>query len=749
MAIVEYALDGYMGLLRPALPAGSVMAVVDEDGLPVWFDGPRDEEWIRGMLTRLGRGYWLDRASGAGDVQRRVVADYGTLYHLALHDPDGTVFGHLTTMVVGEGHTERDLREDLVFCRTLVAVAACICREHGLNVELNAMASELGERYEELNLLYVVHDKGKVAGGIDRTFVEIVEDCARHMGVPWVSIVVPDRNIDFHHCSANGVRKEWREAWIRAVREVTGCLATHRQGVVVNGGEREPGFEVVRDLSCKFLATPIVDDLGDVCGAVCVGKPIEAHDFLNSDRSLVEVIARRVAEALAETFDTLTGLFTRQGFERCVAQVVGDACDAVADTCLIYLGIDETSLSAGGKNPATSAVLLKEIAQTIRGNLRNVDRVARVRDLAFATLLENCPLERAYGVAEKLKNAINQREFTVEGARFEVSLAIGITGLKWGPGGIEALLRSAELAAELAEERGGSRILAYDPEDSEIRRREAAIESVNLVRRALREDRFELWAQAIVGLDQESSERHLEVLLRLRDDDGRLLAPGQFLPAAEIYHLMPAIDRWVIKNALLVVEKYRARLPEGSFHVAINLSGQSFRDTSLAGFIFDQLGARNVPPERLCFEVTETTAMGQIAEARAFMESLKERGCLFSLDDFGSGLSSFSYLKNLPVDFLKIDMEFVAEILDDPVSTVIVDAVNRVGHLMGLRTVAEGVENDAVKGRLTEMGIDYVQGYGVAMPRPLAEVLDELLGAHSTPQARSVAEGEVDVVQRA
>jgi diguanylate cyclase (GGDEF)-like protein len=749
MAIVDYALDSYMGLLRPAIPAGSVMAVVDTDGLLVWFDGARDHEWISAMLTRLGRNYWVDSASSAVDVQRCVVADYGTLYHLVLRDVDGNVFGHLTIVVMREGDPEDDLREDVVFCRTLVATAACIGREHGLNVELDAMANELGERYEELNLLYVVHEKDKAGGGVDRRFVEIVEDCARHMGVPWVSIVVPDRNIDFHHCSANGVRKEWRETWIRTVREVTACLATRRHGVVVNGGERQPGIEAVRNLSCKFIATPIFDDLGEVCGAVCVGKQLETEDFLNSDRLLVEVIARRVAEALAETFDTLTGLLTRQGFELSVAQVVDVASEATADTCLIYLGIDQTSLAAGKKSPATGAVLLKEIAQTIRGNLRDVDRVGRVRDFAFAALLKQCPLKRASGVAEKLKNAINQHEFVVEGVRFDVSLAIGIAALKWGTGGIEALLRSAELAAELAEERGGSRILAYDPEDSEIQRREAAAESVNLVRRALREDRFELWAQLIVGLDHDPPERHLEVLLRLRDDDGRLLPPGQFLPAAEIYHLMPAIDRWVIKNALAVLEKYLARFPEGHFHVAVNLSGQSFRDPSLSGFIVDQLSKRKVPPERLCFEVTETTAMGQMSEARAFMQSLRARGCLFSLDDFGSGLSSFSYLKNLPVDFLKIDMEFVAEILDDPASAVIVDAVNRVGHLMGLQTVAEGVENEAVMGRLRQMGIDYVQGYGVAMPRPLVEVLDEILRDHGTRQPRSVDKGDLDAVQRA
>ena len=749
MAIADYALDSYMGLLRSTVPAASVVAVVDEDGLPVWIDGPRDDEWLCALLKSLGREYWVKHAYSAVDVQQFMVADYGTLYHLALRDAEGAVFGSVITVVVGEGDCEADLREDVTFCRTLSIVAACICREHGLNVELNAMASELGERYEELNLLYLVHEKHKAGGGIDHRLVEIVEDCARHMGVPWVSIVVPDRNIDFHHCSAEGVRREWRETWIRTVREVTGCLPTRRHGIVVNGGERDPVIEGVRDLSCKFIATPIFDDLGEVSGAVCVGKQLDQEDFLNSDRLLIEVIARRVAEALGETFDTLTGLLTRHGFESCVAHVIEIVGDAIEDTCLIYLGVDETSLSVGRKNPATVAVLLREIARTIRGNLRNDDRVARVRDLAFAVLLEKCPLQRAYGVAEKLKSAINQHEFVVDGVRFEVSLAIGITGLKWGMGGVEALLRRAELAAELAEEQGGSRILAYDPEDSEIQRREAAAESVHLVRRALREDRFELWAQPIVGLNDHPAERHLEVLLRLRDDDGRLLAPGRFLPAAEIYHLMPAIDRWVIRNALAVVEKYLARVREGHFHVAINLSGQSFRDTSLANFIVDELNARSVPPERVCFEVTETTAMGQMAEARAFMERLKERGCLFSLDDFGSGLSSFSYLKNLPVDFLKIDMEFVAEILDDPVSAVIVDAVNQVGHLMGLRTVAEGVENDAVKAHLKGMGIDYVQGYGIAMPRPLGEVLDEILADHEAERSGSVGKGEVDVVQRA
>ncbi|MGD2062040.1 MAG: sensor domain-containing phosphodiesterase [Nitrospirota bacterium] len=749
MAVIDYAFDGYMRLLRPALPMGSEMAVLDEEGRPVWFDGTGDAERMRATLARVGREYWVEGGAGGLDLQRCTFANGGTLYHLALHGPEGATFGYLTVVVVDGDHAVVDLRDDAAFCRAFVAAAACICREHGLNLELNAMAEELGARYEELNLLYSVHERAKERGGADRTFVEIVEDCARHMDVPWVSIVVPDRNVDVHHSSANGVRREWRTTWKRAVDEVMAWLVTHKRGLVVNGAECEPGIEVARGLSCKFIATPIFDDLGEVCGVVCVGRHLETDDFRNSDRVLVEVIARRVTEALGETFDSLTGLFTRQGFERAVAPVIDTADDAATDTCLIYLGVDETSLSASRKNAAAGAVILKEIGHTVRGNLRVDDRIARVSDFAFAALLEKCPIDRAYGVAEKLKEAISQHSFVVEGARFDVSLAIGIAELRASTGSIDVLLRSAELAAEVAEERGESRVLAYDPEDDDIKRREAAAETVNLVRRALREDRFELWAQPIVGLAHGLTETHLEVLLRLRDDDGRLLAPGHFLPAAEIYHLMPAIDRWVIKHALVVVERHLASATKRNFHVAINLAGQSFRDTSLLGFILDELSKRNVPAERLCFEVTETTAMGQVYEARAFMDRLKEHGCLFSLDDFGSGLSSFSYLKNLPVDFLKIDMEFVAEILDDPVSAVIVDAVNRVGHAMGLRTIAEGVENDEVKGRLKEMGIDYVQGYGIAMPRPLGEVLRELRDGHDEEPSPPGHRGAVAAVQRA
>jgi|GEM_PF-872788 len=748
MAIVEYALDSYLQLLRPVVPVGSVLAVVDERGLAVWIDEPGDGDQIRDGLARLGREYWTDPAANTVEVQRLELAGCGTLYYLAFGATEGDLFGYLT-VVVGDDHPVADLRAAAGFCEAFAAVAACICREHRLNVELNTMANELGERYDELNLVYSINERGKDRREQDCVLVEIVEDCARHMAVPFVSIVVPDRDIGVHHCSANGVRAAWRKTWKRAVKEVMGRLKTHQRGVVLNGGEGKSEIKDVGDLSCKLIAAPIMDDLGEVCGAVFVGKELEKPDFHNSDRSLVEVIARKVAKVLEETYDTLTGLLTRQGFEGCLARALDLAGEAAADSCLIYLDIDQTSLSAGKDRPAVGAVVLKQIAQTIRENLRNADPVGRLSDVVFTVLLGNCPMDRAYVVAEKLKSAITGREYVVEGAHLEVDLHVGIAGLKACTGGLDALLRSAEVAALLARERGGAGILAYDPEDRDLQRREAAAESVNMVRRALREDRFELWAQPIVPLRHDRSEGHLEVLLRLRDDAGGLLAPGCFMPAAEIYHLMPAIDRWVVKNALAVVEKYLAMFPEGNFHVAINLAGQSFRDTSLLDFIVGQLGEHNVPAERLCFEVTETTAMGQMAEARAFMEVLRERGCRFSLDDFGSGLSSFSYLKNLPVDFLKIDMEFVREILDEPVSAVIVDAVNRVAHAMGLRTVAEGVENDAIKGYLKEMGLDYVQGYGIAVPRPLEEVLDRMLGGRAATEQQPVEKGEVDVGQGA
>ena len=227
---------------------------------------------------------------------------------------------------------------------------------------------------------------------------------------------------------------------------------------------------------------------------------------------------------------------------------------------------------------------------------------------------------------------------------------------------------------------------------------------------ALREDRFRVYSQAIEPLQSDEEPWHYECLIRLCDQKGRIIPPGQFLPAAERYQMMPLIDQWVIKRALALLSEFNAKGVLGSKSWSINLSGQSFTDKSFTDFVLEQLQASEVPAENICFEITETAAVRNLMSAQRFILSIKQLGCKFSLDDFGTGLSSFAYLKNLHVDYLKIDGSFVKEILEDKSTEALVMGITQIGHALNLKTIAEYVENDAIKERLQKIGVDFAQG---------------------------------------
>jgi len=274
-------------------------------------------------------------------------------------------------------------------------------------------------------------------------------------------------------------------------------------------------------------------------------------------------------------------------------------------------------------------------------------------------------------------------------------------------------LRVADAACYIAKERGRNRIHLSTADDQAIRQREGEMNWVGHIHEALREQRFVLYTQRLQGLGPDNAaEDHHEVLVRMVDRDGALIAPAAFIPAAERYGLMPQIDRWIVGTVL-------AHAAANATTYAINLSGATVCDETFLAFVQQSFRDHGTDPRRICFEITETAAIANLRQATALIRELKVMGCRFSLDDFGSGMSSFAYLKHLPVDYLKIDGSFVKDMLDDPVDRAMVESINHIGHVMKLRTVAEFVENDAVLDALREIGVDYAQGYGVQKPVPM------------------------------
>jgi EAL domain-containing protein (putative c-di-GMP-specific phosphodiesterase class I) len=291
----------------------------------------------------------------------------------------------------------------------------------------------------------------------------------------------------------------------------------------------------------------------------------------------------------------------------------------------------------------------------------------------------------------------------------------------------DAILEAAEIARESAKEGGRNRIQVYRHDDSDLVARKEQLQWVNRIQKALREDQLQLYAQTIEPLADTNENYHLEILLRLIDREGVVISPAEFIPPAERFNLMPTIDRWVIDKTFSTLSGHGFAQSPHEGIVSINLAGQSLSDEGLIDYIDQKFTEYSLSTDCICFEVTETSAIGNMESAHYVMSSLKDKGCRFSLDDFGTGLSSFSYLKYLPVEYVKIDGSFVREMLDDRVAHAMVSSINQIGHVMGLKTIAEFVENDELKKQLELISIDYIQGYAVCKPVPLDEYLAVLL----------------------
>ena len=361
---------------------------------------------------------------------------------------------------------------------------------------------------------------------------------------------------------------------------------------------------------------------------------------------------------------------------------------------------------------------MKQLADLLKTKLRQNDTIARLGGDEFGVLLEACPTAPALKIAELLRQSIADFRFVWKERIFPIGVSIGLVTFGDEALTLADILRMADAACYLAKDHGRNRIHVFSPEDQELAQRQGEMGWIGRIRQALEEDRFVLYSQAILALAPTIDPKsHCEILLRLRDENDQIVPPIAFIPAAERYGLMPAIDRWVIRNAL-ALHAERARRGAGDELYAINLSGTSIGDVDFLPFVREQFLLTGVPPQNICFEITETAAIANLAKAGALIRTLRDLGCRIALDDFGSGMSSFSYLKHLPVDYLKIDGSFVKDMAKNPIDHAMVEAINRVGQVMHIETIAEFVESEETLQRLKLMGVDFAQGYAIGKPVP-------------------------------
>ncbi|UTV27686.1 EAL domain-containing protein [Photobacterium atrarenae] len=441
-----------------------------------------------------------------------------------------------------------------------------------------------------------------------------------------------------------------------------------------------------------------------------------------------DISSTRALEAELEyraNHDHLTDLYNRNFFEQRLEMVLQQARDHGTRHAMFYIDLDQFRVINDTAGHAAGDEALKQVALLLQDILPEQSVLSRLGGDEFAIILFHCDESEALALGEQILQLLDKAEFYWQNTRFSFSCSIGLRLIDDTAGSTQQVHAQADTACYAAKDEGRNRLHLYRPDDEELKRRELEMECVTQIRKALAEDRLELHAQQIVPLGGDQDAHHYEILVRLRDSNGEMVSPGLFMPAAERYHLAHLIDRYVV-NATLdwLVAHPEAVAPLA--RCAINLSGQSMGNREFVDFLLEKIRTSGLPTGKICLEITETAAIGNLSEAINLFTQLKALGCLISLDDFGSGLSSFGYLKRMPVDIIKIDGMFVRDILEDEMDFAMVQAINGLAKKMGKQTVAEFVENEAILGRLETLGVDYAQGYLFGKPQPLASLVSQL-----------------------
>lgn len=531
------------------------------------------------------------------------------------------------------------------------------------------------------------------------------------------------------------------EPYIRRVEsgeEIVSALDEQSWDIMVTD-HNIPGFSSKAAIDIALHARP---DLPIIIVSGSIGEDIAvaamkmgAHDYIMKDNlaRLVPAIEREMREAevrrshrIAEAtihhlayHDHLTGLVNRTQFDRQLCAALESARRDGVSHILLYLDLDQFKVINDTCGHQAGDELLSQLAMLLRDNVRSNDVLARLGGDEFGVLLENCPMSQAKQIAENIREEINSFRFVWQDKSFSIGVSIGMATISKESQGADEVLGAADMACYAAKDMGRDRVHVYMDNDTELQRRHNEMQWVSRIKDALHDNRFVLHCQQMQSLNAYADAvPHCEFLVRMKDEKGAVILPGAFIPAAERYGIMPHLDRWVIKSVIQYLSKRQAEAQPSAVYF-VNLSGASLSDRAIFSYIKQQISQYQIAPELLCFEITETAAIANLSNAVEFVKDIRGLGCRFALDDFGAGLSSFSYLKSIPVDYLKIDGAFVRDIASDPMDFAIVQAINEIGHVAGLHTIAEFVESDTVLQMLREIGVDLAQGYAIGYPRTL------------------------------
>jgi diguanylate cyclase (GGDEF)-like protein len=699
--------DHYGRLLRLLVP--SLRGVVVHDGFCnlVWASDERDLADELDVIKAAIANALSDTAEFAGIV-RTLDADRA-VYSFAIRGEHIELLG-VVSLIVHLSGTQSEARP-LQTVRQLVQPALeCLRRELTLRSKLGSRERDLDVRERDLDLMLEISSQQSVTASDADEFGLILKTGLERMGCALAALWVPDKNISMSLTRSGQPMSP--ESLQRA----------QQRTIVVNHVSK-----VASDVAApyKILACPVRHSSDRVLGVLAMFNPPSAQDFDSHQTRIAEVLAKRATSIIQAQYDPGTGLMTRQAFERQAAALLGSATSTGAHI-ILYLDIDRLHIINETFGMHVGDDVIVNVAECMAKCLPGGALSARISGDRLAALIPNSSMDAAAIVAEKIRAAAAAIVPRAGQGSFEVSACLGVAPIGRSANMLAHALATAEIACKAAKDRGRNRVEIFQDSDQSIIRRHTDILVVGKLRDALGNDSFRLDAQPILPLRGNCGRPRFELLIRMLGDRGEIIPPSKFLSAAERYQLMPAVDRWVVRRACELLGEHSASVGEDIARFAVNLSGQSLQDESFLEFVIDQIKASRLLPGVLCFELTETATIGNLVKAQNFMRKLQDLGCQFALDDFGTGVSSLAYLKDLSVNYLKIDGSFVRDAIINARSESMIKAIAQLAKVMCMETIAEYVETDMLRARMADLGVDYGQGFAMGKSQPLEDLLHEL-----------------------
>jgi diguanylate cyclase (GGDEF)-like protein len=709
--------DPYSRLLRMLMPSLHGMLLHDGFGNQIWASEDcqltDDADVVKDTIANA----LADTAEFSG-ILRSNDADRA-IYSFAVRGEHIELLG-VVSLVVRLSGTRSEARP-LQYVRQLVQPALeCLRRELSLRSKLGSRERDLDVRDRDLDLMLEMSSHKSANASDADEFELILRTGLERMGCSLAALWVPSKNIALS-LTRSGVPMA-PESLKRAQQHLMAWMQLQQRTIVVNHISK-----VASDVAApyKILACPLRYPSERVMGVLALFNPPSCDDFDLHQTRIAELLAKKATIIIQAQYDQSTGLMTRHAFERQAVALLS-SMNAPNSHSILYLDIDRLHVINETFGMHVGDEVIVCVAESMAKALPPGALSARISGDRLAALIPNASMDAAALIAEKIRAAAAAVMPRAAGGSFEVSVSLGVAPIIRSDNPLAHALATAEIACKAAKDRGRNRVEVFQDSDQSIIRRHTDILVIGKLREALDTDSFRLDAQPILPLRGNYGRPRFELLIRMLGERGEIIPPGKFLSAAERYQLMPTVDRWVVRRACELLGRHSATFGEDTARFAINLSGQSLQDDTFLEFVTDQIKTNKVPPSALCFELTETATIGNLVKAQAFMRSLQELGCQFALDDFGTGVSSLAYLKDLSVNYLKIDGSFVRDALTNSRSESMIKAIAQLAKVMCMETIAEYVETDVLRVRMTDLGVDYGQGFAMGKAQPLEALLSEL-----------------------